>query len=91
MVCIEIVIQFGAHHLGFQLLRLNICDAKTGICIFEKIWSWSGTSVSEGICKLVLTFHKISKEIGDNGGRYSAFLARHLESTSSANKQDIGM
>jgi len=49
------------------LLRLNISDSKTGICIFEKIWNWSGTSVAEGICKLVLTFHKISKETGDSG------------------------
>ncbi|EGG22696.1 hypothetical protein DFA_04826 [Cavenderia fasciculata] len=31
------------------------------------IWKWSGTSVAEGICKLVLTFHKLSNEIGDTG------------------------
>jgi len=51
-----------------MLLRLNISDAKTGICVFEKIWNWNThTSVTEGICNLVLTFHKISKEIGDSG------------------------
>jgi len=51
-----------------MLLRLNISDAKTGICVFEKIWYWNNhTSVTEGICNLVLTFHKISKEIGDSG------------------------
>ncbi|GAM22673.1 hypothetical protein SAMD00019534_058480, partial [Acytostelium subglobosum LB1] len=50
-----------------SLLRLNVCDSLTGICFYEKIWKWSGTSVAEGICKLVLTFHKLSNEIGDTG------------------------
>ncbi|KAN0037192.1 hypothetical protein ACTFIV_002528 [Dictyostelium citrinum] len=50
-----------------SLLRLNVCDSVTGICFYEKIWKWSGTSIAEGICKLVLTFHKLSNEVGDTG------------------------
>jgi len=50
-----------------SLLRLNLCDSVTGICFFEKTWKWSGTSIAEGICKLVLTFHKLSNEVGDTG------------------------
>ena len=42
------------------------------------IWGWSGPSNTDGICKLVLTFHKISKEIGDNGGMKQ--LAGEVES-----------
>eukprot|EP01111_Echinosteliopsis_oligospora_P001440 TRINITY_DN1217_c0_g1_i1.p1 TRINITY_DN1217_c0_g1~~TRINITY_DN1217_c0_g1_i1.p1 ORF type:complete len:170 (-),score=44.19 TRINITY_DN1217_c0_g1_i1:68-577(-) len=50
-----------------MVMRLNISDAKTGTCIYEKVWMWNGTSVGEGICKLVQTFHQISKELGDTG------------------------
>eukprot|EP01132_Coremiostelium_polycephalum_P004809 gene4809-5995_t len=50
-----------------SLFRLNVCDSITGVCFYEKIWKWSGTSVAEGICKLVLTFHKLSNEVGDTG------------------------
>jgi len=50
-----------------QLMRIEILEAKSGVCIFEKIWKWSGVSSTEGICKLILTFHQISREIGDTG------------------------
>jgi len=47
-----------------MLLRLNVLESKNGICLFEKIWKWSGVSNAQAICKLVLTFHQISREIG---------------------------
>ncbi|PRP85954.1 hypothetical protein PROFUN_06076 [Planoprotostelium fungivorum] len=51
------------------LLRLEILDAKGGVCLYEKVWKWSGIGASpEGLCKLVLTFYQISKEVGDEGG-----------------------
>eukprot|EP01117_Protostelium_nocturnum_P002711 TRINITY_DN1357_c0_g1_i2.p1 TRINITY_DN1357_c0_g1~~TRINITY_DN1357_c0_g1_i2.p1 ORF type:complete len:246 (-),score=78.95 TRINITY_DN1357_c0_g1_i2:83-781(-) len=49
------------------LMRLEILDAKGGVCLYEKVWKWSGVSRPEGLCKLVLTFYQISKEIGDTG------------------------
>lgn len=55
-----------------QLLRVNILEAKGGVCLFEKLWRWSGISRPEGICKLVLTFYQISRDIGEGGGTFSA-------------------
>eukprot|EP01112_Ceratiomyxa_fruticulosa_P013580 TRINITY_DN3820_c0_g1_i1.p1 TRINITY_DN3820_c0_g1~~TRINITY_DN3820_c0_g1_i1.p1 ORF type:complete len:119 (+),score=7.72 TRINITY_DN3820_c0_g1_i1:329-685(+) len=52
-----------------MLFRLDICDLKTGIPLFEKVWKFigTGTALCDGICKLMLTFFKMSKEMGDNG------------------------
>jgi hypothetical protein len=50
-----------------MLLKVIIVDFKTGLCLFEKTWKWSGVSRHEGIAKLVRTFYQISKDIGDSG------------------------
>jgi len=42
-------------------------EGKTGMCVFESTWHWSGVSFTEGICKLVLTFFQISRDIGTKG------------------------
>jgi len=49
-------------------LRVDILQAKTGVCLFEKVWTWSGVSSPQGVCKLILTFFQISRELGDSGG-----------------------
>lgn len=57
----------NSRNCGMTIWRINIIDQKTGICLFEKLWQWTGKPATSGICSLVLTFVKISKDIGDNG------------------------
>lgn len=52
-----------------MLWRVDIIDSKTGICLFERIWKWSGPcnpETSASICNLILTFYMFSKEL-DSG------------------------
>lgn len=58
----------------FQLLRVVLVDKQTGICLFEKVFTWIGNSVQEGICNLIVTFYKLSKDLGDDKGRSSSVL-----------------
>ncbi|KYR01745.1 hypothetical protein DLAC_01754 [Tieghemostelium lacteum] len=49
------------------------------------IWKWSGTSIAEGICKLVLTFHKLSNEVGDTGEVKGVLFEAPITNTSALN------
>jgi len=53
---------------------MNILDIKTGVCLFEQLFKWKGQSSTEGVCKLILTFTKISRDIGDNGVVHQVFF-----------------
>ena len=46
------------------ILRCNILDKKTGVCLFEKIWSWPVVASPHDVSKLILSFHQISGELG---------------------------
>lgn len=46
-----------------RLKRLNIQDAKTGLSLFEHIWSWRGTESLDGVDALVATFHQFAATI----------------------------
>eukprot|EP01119_Soliformovum_irregulare_P013944 TRINITY_DN3762_c2_g1_i1.p1 TRINITY_DN3762_c2_g1~~TRINITY_DN3762_c2_g1_i1.p1 ORF type:complete len:212 (+),score=55.65 TRINITY_DN3762_c2_g1_i1:24-659(+) len=56
------------------LLRIDVLESKNGVCLFEKVWKWSGVSSSQGICSLVLTFFQISRDVGDKNGSVSEVL-----------------
>jgi len=50
-----------------MLLQLLILGSASGVCLFSKIWKWNGTCDIQGTCKLVLTFFKLSRDIGEAG------------------------
>ena len=46
-----------------RLKRLNIQDARTGLSLFEHVWSWRGNPSLDGVDALVATFHQFAATI----------------------------
>lgn len=64
-------------YTDLQLWRVDIIDSKTGVCLFERIWKWSGPcnpETSASICNLILTFYMFSKELDSGGTCLAPFL-----------------
>ena len=53
-------------HHARQILRLvTVCDAATGVVLFEEKWHWHEGANSEGAGRLVRSFFQIAREIDD--------------------------
>lgn len=50
-----------------QLMRVDILDIATGVCLFEYIREWSGNANSESTCLLIRTMYQLSNSLGDGG------------------------
>ncbi|KAL6070708.1 transcription initiation factor TFIID subunit 3 isoform X1 [Balamuthia mandrillaris] len=50
-----------------MLLRVNILDYPSGVCIFQKLWRWKGDDNLSIVCKVIVAFFKLSKSLGDKG------------------------
>ncbi len=46
-----------------RLRRLNIMDQRTGLSLFERVWSWRGNTSVDGLDALVATFYQFSGSI----------------------------
>ena len=46
-----------------RLKRLNVQDSKTGLSLFEHVWSWQGNKSLDGVDALVATFHQFAATI----------------------------
>eukprot|EP01105_Mastigella_eilhardi_P021639 TRINITY_DN5262_c0_g1_i2.p1 TRINITY_DN5262_c0_g1~~TRINITY_DN5262_c0_g1_i2.p1 ORF type:complete len:149 (-),score=44.16 TRINITY_DN5262_c0_g1_i2:61-507(-) len=45
------------------LYRVNVLEAGSGACLFEKVWQWNSTAYNtERLCKMVLSFYSLAKE-----------------------------
>jgi hypothetical protein len=53
-----------------KLLRLSICDCKTGICLFDLIWNENYVVIPSSLGSLISSFYQISREFGDTGGMW---------------------
>ncbi len=51
-----------------RLLRVIIVDYPTGICLFDKIWTWKGEPNTSGVAKVIVAFYKLSQSLGGKGG-----------------------
>jgi hypothetical protein len=51
-----------------KLLRLSICDGKTGLCLFDLVWNENYVLIPASIGSLVSSFYQIAREFGDKGG-----------------------
>lgn len=71
-----------------QLWRLNVIDMASGVCLFEKIWTWPEVSIDKklDLCKLVKSFFLLSGDFGEDKGEI-IFLKdchHHLPDSSSS-------
>ena len=46
-----------------RLKRMQIQDSKTGLSLFEHVWSWRGNESLDGVDALVATFHQFAATI----------------------------
>eukprot|EP01124_Arcella_intermedia_P001672 TRINITY_DN10916_c0_g1_i2.p1 TRINITY_DN10916_c0_g1~~TRINITY_DN10916_c0_g1_i2.p1 ORF type:complete len:152 (+),score=1.12 TRINITY_DN10916_c0_g1_i2:6-461(+) len=52
--------------VAVEVLRCNILEATSGVCLFDKTWSWEAKSAAGDISNLILTFVKIAGQLGED-------------------------
>jgi len=56
----------GPSPSALPLLRCNILESTTGVCLFDKLWDWAEEKSAPGdVSKLILAFVQISGQLGD--------------------------
>jgi hypothetical protein len=51
-----------------ELVRLSICDGKTGACLFDLVWDENYVVIPSSLGSLISSFYQIAREFGDKGG-----------------------
>lgn len=48
---------------GQGVVRVCIVEGRSGRCLRDQVWRWSGPTRSEGVSKLVATFYQLAREL----------------------------
>jgi hypothetical protein len=57
--------------------RCLILDADTGVCLFDRVWTWEGLHKNEAVSSLLLSFSQLSKSL-EGGGVKSVVLVPEM-------------